>query len=334
MHHGLIFKCKAFVFLVLIFSVFIFMQRIFYLFIKVWVRLSLLIFCKKIVFHNPGQLRAKGPLLIAAHHPNSFFDAILIGAFMQQPVHFITRGDVFNKKWARAILRQLNMMPIYRIRDGKEKLSLNQQTFNQSVEVLKNNGIVLIFVEGLCEHQTTLLPLKKGAPRIVLSCWQQGIPAHVLPVWLRYHSFTQFGKNIEISFGQMFGESLTNGITNDGAIINQINQETHSQLAQLYLIQHFFSNIGNTRRYLLAIPALLGWLLHAPLYMPVRAIIWPLTRKDIHFDSVMFGVLTFVYPFYAGMMALTISYFTTGYYGIFALLVMPLLARCYTVYKK
>jgi hypothetical protein len=68
--------------------------------------------------------------------------------------------------------------------------------------------------------------------------------------------------------------------------------------------------------------------------MPVRAIIWPLTRKDIHFDSVMFGVLTFVYPFYAGMMALTISYFTTGYYGIFALLVMPLLARCYTVYKK
>ena len=117
------------------------MQQLFYGFIKIWVRLSLKIFCKKIVIHNPKQLNVAGPLIIAANHPNSFFDAILIGAFMQKPVHFITRGDVFRKRWARSILEQLNMMPIYRIRDGKEKLSLNQQTFDRSVEVLKANGI-------------------------------------------------------------------------------------------------------------------------------------------------------------------------------------------------
>ncbi|CAN5622141.1 hypothetical protein BH10BAC2_BH10BAC2_12910 [soil metagenome] len=87
---------------------------------------------------------------------------------MQQPVHFITRGDVFNKRWVRFVLSQLNMIPIFRIRDGKDKLSLNEQTFIRSVEILRNNGLLMIFVEGFCEHQTTLLPLKKGAPAYCL----------------------------------------------------------------------------------------------------------------------------------------------------------------------
>ena len=310
------------------------MQQLFYGLIKIWVQLSLKIFCKQVAVCNPQQLAAKGPLIIAAHHPNSFFDAILIGAFMQQPVHFITRGDVFGKRWARSILEQLNMMPIFRIRDGKEKLSLNQQTFDRSVEVLKANGIVLIFVEGQCDYQTTLLPLKKGAPRILLSCWQQGINAKVLPVWLRYNSFFSFGKKIEINFGNIFGKEVTDSNVLDGEAINSINKETATELSRLYHIHHQFKQPKVLLRVVLALPSLLGVLLNFPLYFMVKKVVHPLTKKDIHYDSVMFGVLTFLYPFYVLLFTFTVFHFTHSSYSFSLIILLPLLARCYTVWKK
>lgn len=310
------------------------MQQLFYGFIKIWVRLSLKVFCKKIIIHNPEQLTAKGPLIIAANHPNSFFDAILIGAHMQQPVHFITRGDVFQKRWARAILEQLNMMPIYRIRDGKEKLSLNQQTFDRSAEVLKQNGIVLVFVEGLCENQTTLLPLKKGAPRILLSCWQQGIDAKVLPVWLRYDSFFSFGKKIEINFGNIFGKEVITSNNLDGEAITKINTITSQELLRLYNIRYRFLLPSGLKRFLFAIPAMAGLLLNFPLYIPTKRIVRPLTKKDIHYDSVMFGTLTFFYPFYVALLTFIDFHFTQNYISLFLVIWMPLLARYYTIWKK
>ncbi|MEP7320088.1 MAG: 1-acyl-sn-glycerol-3-phosphate acyltransferase [Panacibacter sp.] len=310
------------------------MQQFFYGFIKIWVRFSLKIFCRKIVIHNREQLNATGPLIIAANHPNSFFDAILIGAHMQQPVHFITRGDVFRKRWARAILKQLNMMPIYRIRDGKEKLSLNQQTFDLSVEVLKQNGIVLIFVEGMCEYQMTLLPLKKGAPRILLSCWQQGIDAKVLPVWLRYHSFFSFGKKTEINFGDIFTKEVINNAASDGEVITKINSATSKELLRLCDVRYKFLQSVLSLRLILAIPAFAGFLFNYPFYILVRSVVHPLTKKDMHYDSVMFGVLTLLYPFYALLLTFIAVHFTQSYYSVALMILLPLLARCVTIFKK
>ncbi|HRH47829.1 MAG TPA: 1-acyl-sn-glycerol-3-phosphate acyltransferase [Panacibacter sp.] len=310
------------------------MQQLFYGFIKIWVRLSLKIFCKKVVIRNPENLAAEGPLIIAANHPNSFFDAILIGAHMQQPVHFITRGDVFRKRWAPSILEQLNMMPIYRIRDGKEKLSLNQQTFSRSVEVLKANGIVLIFVEGMCEYQTTLLPLKKGAPRILLSCWQQGINAKVLPVWLRYNSFFSFSKNTEINLGNIFGKEIVSSNVSDGEAITKINKTTSQELLRLYDIRHKFLHLVLLFRWLLAIPAFAGFLFNYPFYILVRSVVYPLTKKDMHYDSVMFGVLTLLYPFYVLLLTFITWHFTHNVYSFLIIVLLPLLARCYVIFKK
>lgn len=310
------------------------MQQLFYACIKVWVNLSLRIFCKEVVIHNPQQLAVKGPVVIAANHPNSFFDALVIGAYMQQPVHFITRGDVFNRRWVRFILAQLNMIPIFRIRDGKDKLSLNEETFKRSVEILRNDGLVLIFVEGLCEHQTTLLPLKKGAPRILYSCWQEGIEARVLPVWLRYHSFFSFGKKAEISFGNIFGkEILSHGIAQSEAV-TMINKKTTVELTGLENIRHKFAKPSITLCILLALPAIIGLVLNYPLYLLVKSIIYPLTKDNHHYDSVLFAVLTIVYPFYVFVITVAVYSLTQNFYSFLLILLMPLLARCLVMWGR
>lgn len=55
-------------------------------------------------------------------------------------------------------------MPVYRQREGKEHLYKNQNSFDASVEVLKNNGILLIFIEGTCLNKNEIQPFKKAHP--------------------------------------------------------------------------------------------------------------------------------------------------------------------------
>ena len=82
---------------------------------------------RKYTLGNKTALKQKGPLLIVANHPDSFFDALVIAANCTYPVSFLARGDVFTKPWHNFLLRALNMMPVYRQREGKEHLHKNQK---------------------------------------------------------------------------------------------------------------------------------------------------------------------------------------------------------------
>lgn len=304
--------------------------------LKIIVRLAIPLFSKQVTILQRSRLHTKGPLLLAVNHPNSFLDAFLLGAFMQEPVHFVARGDVFRHPVIKGILEAFNMIPIFRIRDGKEKLSLNEETFLKSVAVLRNNGILLIFVEGFCENQTTLqLPLKKGAPRILQSCWQQGIPAKVLPVWLQYSSFNRLGKTIEIRMGEVFGQSLCNRVQEAGCL-TQINVETARQLLHLHGQQPFVPQVPNALiRWGLLVPAIMAVVLHAPLYLPAQKICRRQTMDNPHYDSVLVLVLLITYPIFLLVVAYLL-YTTIGHWWSWPLILlgMPLLARCYILWKK
>ncbi len=306
-----------------------------YQLLKVWVRLGLPLFTKSIHISGKEQLQQSGPLVLAVNHPNSFLDAILLGAFMEKPVHFLTRGDIFKTAWIRRLLRRFNMLPIYRIRDGKDKLTLNQQTFDMSVSVLKQSGILLVFVEGFCEHQTTLqLPLKKGAPRVIESCWRQGVPVHILPVWLRYSSFTAFGKHIEIRLGNIL-EPVAHLADKDPAVVwQQINQKTANSLSDLeHQTAYHPKSPSGFYKALLAIPALTGAVLHAPLYLPLQAIVHRLTRHEVHYDSVLLAMLLVVYPVFLMVLGIALSVQTSWPWFFLPVLGMPLLARAFVLWK-
>ena len=305
----------------------------FYVFVKYWVRLALPFFAKKLTITNKHHLAHKGPLVLAVNHPNSFLDAILIGDYMHEPVYYITRGDVFKKGWVRKFLHALKMIPIYRIRDGKDMLSLNDETFNKSMEVLRNNGVFLIFVEGFCEHQTTLqLPLKKGAPRILQACWKEGIDAKVLPVWLKYSSFNRFGKTLDIRFGEPFGKEIATNVES-ATTINEINRQTEKQLQALSEIQQKSADLPPLVRLLLFIPAMLGAVLHAPIYLPLQAACKKISASNVHYDSILLAMLIVAYPLYLIIICSVLA-ITSGLAWMWlGLIVFPLLAKAYVRWK-
>jgi 1-acyl-sn-glycerol-3-phosphate acyltransferase len=305
-------------------------------FLKVWVRLALPFFARQIVIEGKEQLACKGPLVLAVNHPNSFLDAILLGAFMHHPVYYLARGDVFRKKWVRRLLTKMNMLPVYRIRDGKDKLSLNEQTFERSREVLAADGILLVFVEGFCEHQTTLqLPLKKGAPRVIDACWRQGVPVDILPVWLRYDSFTGHPKHISMHLGELI--TKPGGIAQmDAPLVWQsINEQTAAALKKL---EHKaadirFEKTSSTGKLLLHLPALLAAVLHAPLYLPVKTVVQKATRTNVHFDSALFAALLLLYPLYLVLLGVLLAWAVGAWWFLYPVVVLPALARCYVLWK-
>ena len=302
-----------------------------YYFLKYYVRFTLMLFCKRITIHNKKAFQLDGPILIGANHPNSFFDAILVGTFMRVPVHFMTRSDVFRFKAVRFILSRLQMIPVYRIRDGKDKLSLNEQSFREARKSLRKRHHVLIFVEGFCNYQTTLQPLKKGGARILDQSWEEQLPVKMLPLWIRYNSFHDFGKEIDLIPGISFGiDAMPNGIDAGNRLL-EINRQTSAQLQQLSQTPSPKNKLtGST---LLAPFAFLGFLLNAPFYYLFAPATRKFFRKTVHYDSVLFALLSICYPFWV-MLGCWIFFLIGGEWcGIAAILLIPLSARAYVLWK-
>lgn len=308
-------------------------------------KLALLIWCRHLQINRNEILHAEGPLLIAANHPNSFLDAILLCALFKKPIYSLARGDAFKNNFIKKILISLNMFPVYRVSEGVENLDENYKTFDDCIEVFKRNGIVLIFSEGRCINEWYLRPLKKGTARLAISAWEQGIPLKVIPLGINYHSFTSFGKNIIANFGEFITQQNIAFKNEDayGIKVQTFNTALKIQLEKLVikikpvdekiLKQTFEKRISSLKKILLFIPALLGFLLHALLYIPIQKFAFNKFGKIDHYDSVMVGMLFLLYPLYL-IVTIIIGSFFFGYWSLLIFLFAPFFAWSYTQLKK
>src|SRR4051812_42879169 len=156
--------------------------------LKISVRLAMFIFCRRVIINKRQMLNSNGPLLLACNHPNSFLDAVILLTLFRQPVHPLTRGDVFSKPFYARLLAALKMLPVFRTSEGAENLNTNYQTFGLCKNIFRKKGIVLIFSEGQCVNEWHLRPLKKGTARLAFFAWRENIPVQVLPVGINYSS--------------------------------------------------------------------------------------------------------------------------------------------------
>ena len=309
-------------------------------------KLALLIWCRHLHINKKEILKADGPLLIAANHPNSFLDAILLCALFKKPIYSLARGDAFKNKFVHKILSSLNMFPVYRVSEGVENLEENYKTFADCIEVFKRNGIVLIFSEGRCINEWQLRPLKKGTARLAISAWEQGIELKVIPLGLNYNSFTSFGKNIIANFGTFITEKNIAFKNEDtyGIKVQAFNTALKAQLEKLVIQIHsgdeklinqtFEIRVSILKKIILFIPALLGFLLHAPLYIPIKKFAFKKFGKIDHYDSVMVGMLFLLYPFYLLLMALSVYLLWGCCWWLLVFILFPFFAWSYVALKK
>ncbi len=176
-----------------------------YRFLRALLKIALNCFYKNIKLEGNWKQAQEGPLIIAANHPNSFLDAILISCYLNRPLHFLARSDVFKQKWADRILRKMHLIPVYRLQEGKENMHKNAATFLEAEKLLEKNGALIIFVEGVSIPDRQLKPIKKGLCRIAFGFEEKqqfSAGTQVLPIGIFYEDIPRFHTRIILSAGR------------------------------------------------------------------------------------------------------------------------------------
>jgi len=303
----------------------------------------MLIFCRRIIINKPELLKKKGPLLLACNHPNSFLDATILADLFEQPVYSLTRGDVFKKPLYSKILGALKMLPVYRTSEGVENLGINYQTFDACKSIFKKDGIVLIFSEAQCINEWHLRPLRKGTARLAFRSWDEKIPLVVLPVGINYSSFRRFSKNVFINFGEIITEHDFDFNHADGKRNQFFTNKLEQQLQQLVFEidkgdiqkqkQLLEKKPSAPAKILLFMPAVLGWLIHAPLYLPIKKFTYKKTWNNDHYDSVLVAFLIFTYPLYVVLITILVLTLTHNLFSLLLIIALPFTAWTYVRVK-
>lgn len=304
----------------------------------------MLIWCRRIIINKPKLLKEKGPLLIACNHPNSFLDSIILDTIFQQPVWNLARGDAFKNKKINSILAALKILPVYRTSEGSENLPENYKTFEACISIFRQTGVVAIFSEGKCVNEWHLRPLKKGTARLAIKAWEDNIPLKVLPVGINYSSFTRFGKNIFLNFGEIITANDLDLKMAEGLRHQSFNDQLRKQLEKLVfeipktdrqvMAAKLEIKPSLLKKILLAIPATIGWLIHLPLYLPIKHFVWKRTHKNDHYDSIIIAVLLFTYPIYLLVITSILWIILKCWWIVFLLLLLPLTAWSYIQLKS
>ena len=286
----------------------------------------------------------KGPLLIACNHPNSFLDGIILDILFDEPIWALARGDVFKKPFYTKLLTAIKLLPVYRTSEGAENLPINYKTFDACKEIFQKNGIVQIFSEAKSINEWHLRPLKKGTARLAISSWENGIPLKVLPVGINYSSFRRFCKNVYVNFGDVINKEDILIHSTDGKLNKEFNERLNCELKQL-VFEIDKNDVARQKekleqrpppwqKIIFALPAALGFILHAPLYLPVKNFTWKRCNHNDHFDSVMAAILLFTYPVYLLLISLVLFFILKSAWAFSTFLIFPFTAWCYALLKE
>lgn len=166
-----------------------------------------LIFYKKVSYIGRENIPKDKPVLMGPNHQNALMDASAIICSSSTNVNqtFLARSDIFGTDLQGNFLLSLKILPVYRIRDGKEKLAKNEEIFNLSVEILEKNKTLVIFPEAQHTPFRSLIQLKKGLMRIAFHTAKKNnfeIDLNILPVGIYYENYYNYRSKLLIQYGK------------------------------------------------------------------------------------------------------------------------------------
>jgi glycerol-3-phosphate O-acyltransferase/dihydroxyacetone phosphate acyltransferase len=182
------------------------------------------------------------PVIFCSNHPNAFMDALMLGSTIRRRTWFLARSDVFRKKTLAKFLTFVGIIPIYRLLEGAENLSKNDETFDKCSAMLAENKAIMVFSEGLCIQERRLRKLKKGTARIALGTEEKNnfnLNLTIVPVGMNYSATPwKFRKSLHVRFGTPYlvkdYEALYK--ENPAKAMNQFTRDLEEKMKSLLVI--------------------------------------------------------------------------------------------------
>ncbi len=163
------------------------------------------IFYKRITVTGRENVPKNKPVLIGPNHQNALMDPMVIIQSRNDDPVFLARSDVFSSKLVSEIFLFLKILPVYRIRDGREKLAKNEEIFKVSVEVLQKGKTLVLFPEAQHTDKRSLLQLKKGLMRIAFEAAEKSnfeLDLYIVPAGIIYSNYFNYRTKVLVNYGK------------------------------------------------------------------------------------------------------------------------------------
>ncbi len=163
------------------------------------------IFYKKVKYFGAENIPKNKPVLIAPNHQNALMDALAIIFALDKQIVFLARSDIFQNPIVAKILFFLKILPVFRMRDGKEKLKLNEKIYNKTIQILKKKRPVVIFPEAQHIDKRHLRRLKKSIQRVAFKLEEDSdynADIQIIPTGIYYSNYWNFRSKLYVCFGK------------------------------------------------------------------------------------------------------------------------------------
>ncbi|QCX00810.1 glycerol acyltransferase [Aggregatimonas sangjinii] len=180
------------------------MKNLGYILLKYWVKVGLYCYYGKIRMVGKEHIPKNKPVLFLPNHQSALMEVLLLAVDCDRKPWFLTRSDVFKKPTLKRLFAYLQMIPIYRIRDGRDSLKKNDAVFERCAELFAKNEAILMFPEANHNIKRRVRPLSKGFTRILFGTLDKypELDIQLVPVGLNYKDSKAFPDRIAIIFGK------------------------------------------------------------------------------------------------------------------------------------
>ena len=179
------------------------LKTLWYYLFKILIKCSLFFYTKRILVKGKENIPKKGAILFVVNHPNGLIDPLIVAVNNPRVQHFLVRAASFKKPLIKRFLGSLNLMPIFRMRDGVKQLGNNKDIFEKCFTLLNNQKALMIFPEGSHDKRRTIRTLSKGFSRIVFGALElnPALQIHIIPVGLTYQNPSVYPTNVCLHYG-------------------------------------------------------------------------------------------------------------------------------------
>ncbi len=182
-------------------------MKVGYNIVKLWIRTGLFFYYTKMRVVGKENIPIGKPTIILANHQNALMDPLMIVMNSSVKPYFLARSDLFKNPLVRRFLQYLQMIPIYRFRDGRDTLKNNPAIFKKCGDLLAKGETVMLFPEGNHGIQRRVRwPMRKGFVRMIFCALEEepNLDLRILPVGLNYLKAENFPDSVSMYIGKDF----------------------------------------------------------------------------------------------------------------------------------
>ena len=192
---------------------------------------------------NLERIPREGPVFLAANHPNSLTDAMVVAWASPRRVRFTAKATLFGNPVAARFLRTVGVVPLRRSADERTSpgdvkpaaaapdATRNAAAFAAVADALSEQSCIVVFPEGKTHDEPFLAPIRTGLARMALMARdERGVRGiRIVPVGLLFERKAEPRTRIRLLVGEPIDvDALGNSPSTVATLTELIEQRLRS----------------------------------------------------------------------------------------------------------